>query len=434
MTGTPTARNLPAHPARTSGSFVDNDAAPLSHLAVKWRNQLLALLCLALFAGLGVLYFQNWVVQKPFAIILFIGEGLTTQRLAATRVYAGGADTLLAIDRFQWSARLRNHSADFAVPDSGAAASAIATGVKVRNGALSVDESGAALRTILEIAHEQGRATGIVSDGELTNQTLAAFYAHATNAKSASQFASRLLNRPAVDVALGGGAARFQHKADLDLEHIRVVRTLPQLEELSGWQRGRVLGIFAENDFAFADDLAARAEQPSLADMVRRAIQLLEFSRRGYLLVVDAHLMASAAWQNLGERTLRETTELDRAVNAAREYAGTSSTIIVAGDAAIGGMNVNGYPFRYDNGVAILGLNSAGQPWITWATGPNGTRSGDTSPPATTGTPPEPAALQAPSALNSVEDPIASGAGLRVEKLRGTLDSTVLFSILRDAL
>ena len=401
---------------------------------MKWRNQLLALICLALFAGLGVLYFQNWVVQKPFAIILFVGEGLTAQRLASARVYAGGADTPLAIDALEWCARLRNHSADFAVPDAAAAASAIATGVKVRNGALSVDESGAALRTILEIAHEQGRATGIVSDGELTNPTLAAFYAHSTNAKSATHLNQRLVNRPTVDVALGGGAAGFEGKGELDPERIHIARTVPALDEITGWQRGRVLGIFAEHDLAFADDLAARAEQPSLADMVRRAIQLLEFNRRGYLLVVDAHLMASAAWQNLGERALRETTELDRAVKIAREYAGTNSTIIVAGDVAIGGMNVNGYPFRYDNGLAILGLNSAGQPWVTWATGPNGPRKGEASAAAAPGTPPEPAALQAPAALNSIEDPIASATGLRVEKIHGTLDSTALFSLLRDAL
>jgi alkaline phosphatase len=434
MTGALMARNLPTRSAGTSGSFIDNVAAALSHRAVKWRNQLLAVICLALFAGLGVLYFQNWVVQKPFAIVLFLGEGLTAQRLAAARVYAGGADMPLAIDGLAWSARLRNYSADFAVPDAGAAASAIATGVKVRNGAISIDETGAALHTILEIAHEEGRATGIVTDGELTNPSLAAFYAHSANAKSESQFAARLLNRPTVDIALGGGAVRFKGKADIDPEHIRVARTLPELEEISGWQRGRLLGLFAENELAFADDMAARGEQPSLADMVRRAIQLLEFSRHGYLLVVDAHLMASAAWQNLGERTLRQTTELDRAVKTARDYAGKSSTIVVAGDVAIGGMNVNGYPFRYDNGVAILGLNSAGQPWVTWATGPNGPRNAEMNGAPPAGTPPEPAALQAPAALNSIEDPVASATGLRVEKLRGTIDSTALFSILRDAL
>ncbi|MGI9114278.1 MAG: alkaline phosphatase [Chthoniobacterales bacterium] len=401
---------------------------------MKWRNQLLALVCLAVFAGLGVFYFQNWVVQKPFAIILFVGEGLTSQRLAATRVYAGGADTPLAIDGLERSARLRNFSADFAVPDAGAAASAIATGAKVRNGALSVDESGAALRTIVEIAHEQGRAVGLVSDGELTNPTMAAFYAHQANGKSATESANQLVNHAAVDIALGGGAARFSQMNTLEREHIRVARTMSQLEEMSSWQRGRVLGIFAGNDLAFSDDVAARSEQPSLSEMVRRAIEVLELNRHGYLLVVDAHLMASAAWQNLGERTLRETAELDRAVRIAREYAGSSSAVVVAGDVAIGGMNVNGYPFRYDNGVAILGLNSAGQPWITWATGQNGPRAAaETTAPESTA-PPEPAAVQAPAGLNTIEDPVAAAGGLRVERLHGTLDNTALFSLLRDAL
>lgn len=410
-------------------SSVDNPGRALLHRAVKWRNQLLALGCLVLFAVLGILYFRNWVVQKPFAIILFVGEGLTTQRLAATRVYVGGADTPLAIDAFASSARLRNYSADFAVPDAAAAASAIATGVKVRNGAVSINDSGTALRTILELAHEQGRATGIVSDGELTNPALAPFYAHSADAKSAAQFANRLVHHTHIDVALGGGGARFENKGDLRRQDARVVRTRARLEEITAGNR--LLGIFADGDLAFTDELAARAEQPSLGDMTRRAIELLEVNRGGYMLVVDAHLMAVAARQNLGERTLRETAELDNAVKTAREYAGARSTVIVAGDTGIGGMSVNGFPFRHDSGVSILGLNSAGQPWVTWATGPNGRSENATAAP----TPPsEPAALQTAAALNTIDDPVAAGAGLGLQKLHGVIENTELFSILRDAL
>src|SRR5437867_12797569 len=65
---------------------------------VKWRNQLLALFCLLVFAGLGVLYFQHWVIRKPFGIVLFIGEGLAPGRLAPTRAYVGGAATRLSLD------------------------------------------------------------------------------------------------------------------------------------------------------------------------------------------------------------------------------------------------------------------------------------------------------------------------------------------------
>ena len=390
---------------------------------MKWRNQILALICLLAFAGLGVLYFKNWVVQKPFGIILFIGEGLTAQRTAATRVYIGGADNRLAMDRLDFSARLRNHSADFAVPDSGAAASALATGTKVKNG------------TILELAHEEGRATGIVTDGALTNPTAAAFYAHANNAKQPQEFANALIERDAVDIALGGGATEFK-KEKLDQTRIHVVHNLPELEQITEWQQARLLGLFAANDLPFTDEVAARTEQPSLADMVRRAIELLQVNRHGYVLIVDAHLMASAAWQNLGERTLRETAELDRAVKVGREYAGRNAAIIVCGDTGIGGMSVNGYPFRYDSGVAILGLNSAGQPWVTWATGPNGGKSGGNveSPGTRDLSALEPAAIQAPSALNSVEDPIANSTGLGMEKLHGTIDNTDVFATIRDAL
>ena len=401
------------------------------HRAVKWRNQLLALVCLAVFAALGVLYFQNWVVQKPFAIILFVGEGLTTQRLAATRVYVAGADTPLALDTLPASARLRNYSADFAVPDAGAAASAISTGTKVRNGTISINNSGGNLRTLLELAHEQGRATGVVTDGELTNPTLAAFYAHSKTAKSYAQFGTHLVTHTHIDVALGGGASRFENKNELRRDDIHLVHTRAELENATPGMR--LIGIFADSDLAFTDELAARAEQPSLSDMVRRAIELLELNRRGYVLVVDAHLMASAAWQNSGERTLRETAELDHAVKTAREYAGASSTVVAAGDVAIGGMSINGFPFRYDTGVSILGLNSAGQPWLTWATGPNGPRNPETASAAAT-PPSEPATLQAPAALNTIDDPIAAGSGPGMEKLRGTIDDTELFTILRDLL
>src|SRR5204863_6487595 len=101
---------------------------------------MLALLCLLAFAGLGILYFQHWVVQKPFGIILFIGEGLAPQRLAATRVYAGGADARLALDSLPRLALLTNYSNNFAAPDQAAAATALATGTKVNNRALAVDE------------------------------------------------------------------------------------------------------------------------------------------------------------------------------------------------------------------------------------------------------------------------------------------------------
>ncbi len=424
---------------------------------MKWRNQLLALFCLLAFAGLGVLYFQHWVIRKPFGIILFIGEGLAPSRLAPTRAYAGGADAHLSLDSMGHLALLTNYSKDFAAPDQAAAATAIATGVRVTNRAIAVDGYGKPITSIIELAREYGRATGLVTDGRLTAPTSAAFYAHPVDPGDIDSIAAEFIDGGKIDIVMCGGAAQFQtstkggerqYGPDLLLEMSRngfdIVRTRAEFESNPAWRRPKLFGAFSNAELAFENQIKERSQQPSLSDMVRRAIELLQYNPGGYLLVVDAGLMRKAAEENNGERTLSQTVELDRAVAVARRYGGQKSTIVVCGDAAIGGLSLNGFPFRQDSGIALLGLNSAGQPWITWATGPNGARSyGAAKIPGKLETNHseqpgaeqlEPAAFYAKSALGTVDDVIALGSGPGAEALQGTVDNTIVFKILRDEL
>src|SRR5438105_6637689 len=422
---------------------------------MKWRNQLLALVCLVAFGALGVVYFQHWVIRKPFGIILFVGEGLSPGRLAPTRAYAAGAGTRLNMDLMPYAALVMNYSKDFAAPDQAAAATAIATGERVTNRALAVNSDGKPLKSIVELAREHGRATGLVTDTKLTDLTSAAFYAHTPEPNDTEKIAADFVDRGNIDIAMGGGAAQFipakkggerQDTRDLLLElrgnGFDIVRTRTDLEAVPAWRRPKLFGVFSDNNLAFANQVEERGQQPSLSDMVRRAIQLLQYNAGGYLLVVDAGLMRKAAEENNGERTLTQTLELDRAVGVARSYGGARSTIIVCGDAAIGGMSLNGFPFRKDSGIALLGFNSAGQPWITWATGPHGTKlygpakiPGNQDKRETQETEqPEPAAFYTKSALVTVEDVVAFGSGPGTDALQGVLDSTAVFEILRDEL
>ncbi len=426
--------------------------------SVKWRNQLLALCCLFAFAGLGVLYFQHWVVQKPFGIVLFIGEGLAPERLAAARVYLGGADARLALDDLPRLAFLRNYSNDFAAPDRGAAATALATGVKGNNRAIGVSPERNNLTSIVALARSSGRATGLISNGRLTDATCAAFYAHQPeNAGDEDGTALQFLAGNDFDLAMGGGIGRFLAQAkgglraddrDLLLELQRngfdVVRTKSEMEAIPAWRTSKLLGAFANEEMAFANELEAKKDQPTLSEMVRRAIERLQLNTGGYVLIVDAALMRKAAEANAAERTLIETIELDRAVATARRYAGPKSMILVCGDVSVGGLSLNGFPFRNDSSIAMLGLNSGGQPWITWATGPNGVR--------TYGNPPgrpntdapaapegssqflEPAAVYNKQALNTVSDVFALGVGPGTDDLAGIIDNTEIFKLIRDQL
>src|ERR1700746_3722213 len=355
---------------------------------MKWRNQLLALFCLLVFAGLGLLYFVHGVFRKPFGIILFIGEGLAPDRLAPTRSYAGGAGTRLSLDSMPHMALLTNYSTDFAAPDQAAAATAIATGTRVPNGAIAINVDKKPLQSIIELAREYGRATGLVTDTKLTDPTSAAFYAHPVDPNDIEKIAAEFVDGGKIDIAMAGGAAQFlpvtkggdrQDSRDLLLElrsnGFDIVQTRAELDAVPAWRRPKLVGVFSKEDLAFVNQVEERSQQPSLSDMVRRAIQLLQYNVGGYLLVVDAGLMRKAAQENNGERTLSQTVELDRAVGIARSYGGAKSTTVVCGDVAIGGLSLNGFPFRKDSGIALLGFNSAGQPRITWATGPHGAKS-----------------------------------------------------------
>ena len=402
---------------------------------MKLRNQLLALCCLLAFAAAGWLYVRTWVVQKPFGVILFVSDGLVARHVTAARLYENGAGHRLTIESFPNLALLRNAARDFAVPDDAAAATALATGVKVGHRTLGQDAQGQRLKTILDLAREQGRATGLITTGSLASPGAAAFYAQTGDARDSAPIAAQLLGAK-LDVVLGGGAGDFLPEAkggrrkdgrdllaELHGQGWDLVRSKAELANAPAYRTAGLAGFFSSDPLAFSDQIESGSQQPSLSDLVRRAIEFLQVRSAGYVLIIDASLATTAAERNEGERVITETLALDRAVKTALEYAGEKSLVLAVGKHATGGLSLSGYPLVTDHGVGLLGVNASGQPALTWATGPNGSAAKSA-----------PAAFQTPSALNNAEDVLALGCGAGAEKLRGFLDNTAIFEILRDAL
>jgi len=401
---------------------------------MKLRNHLLALAILLGFLGLGTLYVRNLVVQRPFAIIVVVSDACLSRHLAAARLYSGGAETSLFMEReFTHTALVRNDSADFAVPDSGSAASAIATGHKTRNHHISMDAEGKALETILELARKEGRKIGLVTNGKLSDPSSAAFFTHKTNAADSEGVTLDLIEKRPLDLVMGGGLEDFIPKEkqgrrtdgrnllnDLKSPMWSLIRTRSELEAVAPAKDSVIIGLFSNGTMAFSKEREAGGNQISLPDMTRRAIECLQTNRKGYVLIVNDTLVSQAAHQNKGEFLLRETLEVDETLKIASEYAGDKSLIIAVGKNPTGGFMLSGHPARQDKGITILGPTPSGNPTITWASGPKN--------------PTEPTALVVDSPLANTEDVLALARGIGSEKVKGFMDSAAVFQVIKDGL
>jgi alkaline phosphatase/streptomycin-6-phosphatase len=113
------------------------------------------------------------------SVILLIGDGMDDSEITIARNYELGVDGRLVMDTFPFTGAVTtyvveedNSSVPNYVPDSAASGTAWSTGEKTSNGRISTTPStDKDLKTLLEIAQDNGLSTGIVTTAELTDAT-----------------------------------------------------------------------------------------------------------------------------------------------------------------------------------------------------------------------------------------------------------------------
>ena len=112
-------------------------------------------------------------------IIVLIGDGMGTTHVQAGEAYeekdyafTNWHQTLVDTTSSEWGT-------NYAITDSAAGATAIATGTLTTNGRVGRDADGKDLQTVMDIAKSQGKATAVVSTDYLYGATPAAFSGHA---------------------------------------------------------------------------------------------------------------------------------------------------------------------------------------------------------------------------------------------------------------
>lgn len=229
------------------------------------------------------------------------------------------------------------------VTDSPAGGTALATGVRTRNGYCGLDPDGNQLTGILQKAQAMGKKTGIVVNTTLTEATPAAFYAGVTSRKMNYEIAQQF-TESGVDVAIGSGLDYFISRPDsLDLTATliekgydvylnwpavlntpsdRFVGILPMADvhrqesgrSEAGAAEGHEVCLAARLAAASGEEGASALSEPEVYLQKASAKALEALSRdndQGYFLMIESALIDGYGHNNDSEGMIAEMKEFD---------------------------------------------------------------------------------------------------------------------------
>ncbi len=289
--------------------------------------------------------------DRPRNVVLMIADGFGP---ASATLGLAGKGAPLAFDSLLVGS-VETSSADSRVTDSAAGATAYACGIKTYNGAISVDPTGAPCRTLLEAAEARGMATGLVATSRITHATPAAFAAHVPQRSQEADIA-RQMAASGVDLLVGGGRSYFTDRPLGDAPAADL-RSLTEVLAADGWTVATdragydaldalpAAALLAPDHLAYEID-RDETDQPSLAEMARKALDLLAASEdgrdNGFFLMIEGSRIDHAAHANDPAAHLHDILAYDEAVAAVLAWAAEDGNTLVVStaDHETGGMTL----------------------------------------------------------------------------------------------
>ena len=274
----------------------------------------------------------------PVNIIIFIGDGMGPAQLSAGIAVS---DNTLVVEYFPYSGFCKTSAFNNYVTDSAAAGTAIACGTKTKNGMIGMGPDSTSVKSIMEIAHANGLATGLVSTSAITHATPASFVAHNSGRGNYEDIAKDFMTGT-IDVFIGGGIDHFRRRKDsidltLDLKKqgYDVVYTIEDMQKSGS---SKIAGLLAKERMESA--LGGRAGK--LPKMTEKAIEVLSKNKKGFILMVEGSEIDFAGHAKDINRVTSEVIDLDQAVAEAYKFAKAkgNTLVIVTADHETGGLTL----------------------------------------------------------------------------------------------
>jgi alkaline phosphatase len=324
-------------------------------------------------------------VRKTKNVILFIGDGMTTNMISAARLIAhktvnGKYQTNMQLDKFPVLGHQMTHSLDTFITDSANSASALYTGHKSSVNCLGVyaDSSESPfddpkVETIAELFYRlTGGHVGIVSTAYIADATPAGLTAHTRDRGQYGHVVDTFLNGitnytwtdwEGPDVLFGGGAEQFyspelggetyedkDYYEEFAKKGYQVLWNATSLDAASTSEKA--LGIFTVSNMAKwldrnvykanlnqslspSGDKTPALDQPGLKEMTLKALDILHerSGDKGFFLMSEAASIDKMMHALDYDRALGELLELDDTVKATinklKEYGCENDTLVL---------------------------------------------------------------------------------------------------------
>jgi alkaline phosphatase len=280
---------------------------------------------------------QNFKTNRPKNVVLLIGDGMGTAHIFAGLTANRGN---LFLENCKYTGFSKTSSHDNYITDSAAAGTALATGTRTYNGAISVDPEKNPLTTILEEAENNGLATGLVATSSITHATPASFIAHEPERNLYENIAADFLDTD-IDVFIGGGLKHFTEREDgrnlLNELKNKGYTVLTDLNEIKKVKKGKLAGMTA-------DIHNGRLEERGnmLPVSVSTAINILDNNKKGFFLMVEGSQIDWGGHANSTVYIVEEFLDFDRSLGEVLKFAARDgeTLVVVTSDHETGGMAV----------------------------------------------------------------------------------------------
>lgn len=338
---------------------------------IRVRKPFIALLCAILMVSGVISFNSNPSVQatsnKAKNVIMLIPDGTSIEAITIARWYNGGK--AFAMDEIA-SGLTRTYWKNGPITDSAPGGTAYSTGYKTDDKHVGVLIDDKPIATIIEAAKLDGKATGVAVTCEIMHATPADFTAHDPDRNNYNSLMKQQIYN-GLDVVLGGGDEFLGPTAGgkrADGKDLRdTIRSLgydyvTTGEGMEKSNSNKLWGAFAAKDLKYdIDRKATNSNQPTLADMTKKAIEILSKDKDGFVLMVEGSKVDWAAHANDAAGMAGDIVAFDEAVKVALDFAKADGhTVVVSsadhgtGGPVIGGKNPNYSSVTFEESIDKL--------------------------------------------------------------------------------